>query len=336
MTSAELAVVVIGRNEGARLTRCLDSLSRSQAQMVYVDSGSTDGSAARVRERGVEVVELDMSIPFSAARARNAGYDRLRTAGFAGRFVQFVDGDCEVAAAWLAFAMQQLSSHEDWAIVCGRRRERAPQASVYNRLCDVEWDTPIGEASACGGDFLIRSSVFAQVGGFNPTVIAGEEPELCHRVRALGYRVLRLDHEMTLHDAAMTRFSQWWRRAARAGYAYALVSALHFRTERRIWVKPVVSITVWASFPLFLGLFSIVSGPWPLLGLILYPLLVLKIGRSLVRERHLPPPLARIYALACVVGKFAEFQGVLGAARDLLLGRQRVVIEYKTASPGSE
>ena len=35
--------VVIGRNEGARLIACLDSLQGQVRRVVYVDSGSTDG-----------------------------------------------------------------------------------------------------------------------------------------------------------------------------------------------------------------------------------------------------------------------------------------------------
>ena len=56
-----LAAVVIGRNEGDRLVRCLTSLKGQAAPVVYVDSGSTDGSVERARDMGAEVVSLDMS-----------------------------------------------------------------------------------------------------------------------------------------------------------------------------------------------------------------------------------------------------------------------------------
>ena len=77
-----------------------------------------------------------------------------------------------------------------------------PEASVYNRLCDFEWDTPVGDAEACGGDFLARAAAFGSVGGFDERMIAGEEPELCYRLRRGGWRIHRADHAMTLHDAA--------------------------------------------------------------------------------------------------------------------------------------
>ena len=221
MPSDKVAAVVIGRNEGERLKRCLASL-QGLAQLVYVDSGSTDGSLQAARDAGAEVVELDMTAPFTAARARNAGAALIDAP-----FIQFVDGDCEVQPGWINAALTWLADRPEAAVACGRRRERAPEASVYNALADDEWNTPIGEATACGGDALIRTEAFLAAGGYRDDLIAGEEPELCLRLRRLGWSVWRLDEEMTLHDAAMTRFSQWWIRTRRAGHAFAEGAWLH-------------------------------------------------------------------------------------------------------------
>ena len=97
-----VGVVVIGRNEGPRLERCLASLIGAAQKIVYVDSGSTDGSVQMARRLGVEVVELDMTMPFTAARARNEGFARLQHVLPSMRHVQFVDGDCEVVAELVA------------------------------------------------------------------------------------------------------------------------------------------------------------------------------------------------------------------------------------------
>ena len=147
-----IGLVVIGRNEGERLRQCLLSGIGKVAHIVYVDSGSTDGSIELARALGVDVVELDLSTPFTAARARNAGFAHLLQKDAQLEFVQFVDGDCEVVEGWIGSALAQLEAQSDVAVVCGRRRERFPEQSIYNRLCDMEWDTPIGEAKACGGD----------------------------------------------------------------------------------------------------------------------------------------------------------------------------------------
>jgi glycosyltransferase involved in cell wall biosynthesis len=210
MGSMRIGLVAIGRNEGERLRRCLESSRRQVERLVYVDSGSTDGSAQLARSLGAEVVDLDMSIPFTAARARNEGRARLQALVPDLDCVQFVDGDCELVDGWIARAVAHLTAHPQAAVVCGRRRERDPESSVYNHLCDLEWDTPIGLAKACGGDALMRVTALDQVGGYNPDIIAGEEPDLCFRLRERGWEIWRIDGDMTLHDAAMTRFGQWW------------------------------------------------------------------------------------------------------------------------------
>jgi glycosyltransferase involved in cell wall biosynthesis len=126
-------VVVIGRNEGDRLRACLRSLQYVPYR-VYVDSGSTDGSQGLARSMGFELVELGTPPNFTAARARNAGFQRLLELAPHTELVQMVDGDCEVRAEWLEEAARAILSEERLAAVFGRRRERFPEASVYNML----------------------------------------------------------------------------------------------------------------------------------------------------------------------------------------------------------
>jgi GT2 family glycosyltransferase len=304
---------------------------------VYVDSGSTDDSVDFARQRGVNVVQLDMTVPFTAARARNAGAAELMRVRPDIRYIQFVDGDCVVREQWIAAAAKYLDDHDTVGIVCGRRRERHPDASIYNRLCDLEWDTPIGAAKACGGDFMIRRDAFEKVGGLNPSLIAGEEPELCVRVRQAGWSIERLDEEMTLHDAAMTRFGQWWKRCVRAGHAFAEGAWMHGRPPERHGVKAVRSALMWAFvLPALIiaGLF--VVGPWALLLLLAYPLLWARVYLYQRRFSRSPRD-ARLYALFIVLGKFAELCGIGLFLRRKLLRQRSTLIEYKqTATPSAE
>lgn len=245
----EVGVIAIGRNEGERLRRCLASLVGRGWPVVYVDSASTDGSPAVARQMGVAVVDLDMSKPFSAARARNEGMARLLEIAPDVTYVQMVDGDCEVVAGWVERARQELDARPAAAVVCGRRRERFPEASVYNRLADVEWDTPIGEAKSCGGDAMFRLSAFQQAGGYDNSVVAGEEPELCQRLREAGWKVYRVDAEMTVHDSAMLHFGQWWKRAVRSGYGAMDVATRFRRGKDGLFVKQVKSAEGWVVVP---------------------------------------------------------------------------------------
>ena len=155
MINASVGIVVIGRNEGDRLIRCLHSLPQS-ARIVYVDSGSTDGSVERARALGFEVLPLSSETPFSAARARNAGFQFLVSGPSSPDYIQMVDGDCELDPAWIDHAVLALAAEPTLAIVFGRCRERYPTASVYNALCDDEWDGPIGLVDSCGGIAMVR------------------------------------------------------------------------------------------------------------------------------------------------------------------------------------
>ncbi|OBY26826.1 glycosyltransferase [Leisingera sp. JC1] len=316
MSAAAIAAVVIGRNEGERLIRCLRSLQGQVQQLVYVDSGSTDGSADAARTLGAEVVALDLSQRFTAARARNAGLAALE-AGI--EFVQFVDGDCEVDPEWIATAADFMQAHPKAAVACGWRRERFPEMSVYNRLCDAEWDTPVGEAKACGGDALMRVAAVYTAGGYREGLIAGEEPELCLRLRRAGWQVWRLEAEMTLHDAQMLRFTQWWNRSRRAGHAFAEGAALHGTGPERHWVSETRRALLWgAVLPagiMMAGLFN----PALLLAALIYPAQVLRLSRPMGFEQ----------ALFTVLGKFAEAAGALEFYWRRWRGSARGILEYK-------
>lgn len=323
-----IAVVAIGRNEGDRLKVCLVSaLSEGAVRVVvYVDSGSTDGSAEYARGQGCRVVDLDMSFPFTAARARNEGFAHALACEPALTHVQFIDGDCEFAAGWLPFALNFLTIHPDVVAVCGRRRERSPQNSVYNQLCDIEWNTPVGEAKSCGGDVLMRVDALRSVGGYRSSLIAGEEPELCVRLRAAGGRIFRLDHEMTWHDANVLRFRQWWNRSKRAGYAFAEGSALHGAPPERHWVRESRSAWIWGmGIPGFVAVAAASATPWAVALLFVYPLQVL---RLYLQTRHTLPQ-AGWYATFLVMGKVPEVVGQFKYLLNRLRDRSPALIEYK-------
>jgi GT2 family glycosyltransferase len=328
-----IGVVVIGRNEGDRLRRCLLSLVGRGLLVVYVDSGSTDGSVALARAHGAEIVDLDLSIPFTAARARNAGVERLLQVDPNPRFVQFVDGDCEIIDGWWERAVEELERRPEVAVVCGRLRERFPERSIYNRLADIEWDTPIGETKACGGIVLMRVDTFRQTGGFDSAIIAGEEGELCLRLRRRGWKIVGLDAEMALHDMAMTRFVQWWRRAFRSGHAYAEGFARHGWSPDRHCVPEARSIAFWGGFVPLLA----AAAAWPTRGASLvllagYPLLTRRIVRR-ARARGLSPHDAQLYARFCVLAKFPQVLGMTRYWFGRLVGIGSRLIEYKACPP---
>jgi len=313
---AEIGVVVIGRNEGERLRRCLESLGELVRAAIYVDSGSDDGSIEMARGMGATVVELDVTRPFTAARARNAGFEALDAGARPVAFVQFVDGDCEVESGWLQQAAAELRANPELAVVFGRRRERAREATPYNRLCDLEWDVPIGDVESCGGDALMRAEAFRQCGGYDPLLIAGEEPELCHRLRGNGWGIRRIDGAMTVHDADMHRFGQWWRRAVRAGYVEAEGQARlggDYARRRAAWSTLGWALLLPLAATVAIGALFAVGRPWlaasaavAIVGL--YALLWLRVWlRSM---RRWPRRDAALYATFCLLGKWPMAAGM--------------------------
>ncbi len=325
----DVGVVVIARNEGERLQRCLDSLRDQAAFVVYADSASSDGSAERVRARGLEVVVLDRSCRPNAARGRNAGLARLLELRPTLEFVFFVDGDCLVVPGFVAAARAELVGDPRLAAVCGRRRELRPEASFYNRVVDGEWNTVPGEAEAFGGDVLVRVSALREAGGYNEAMNQGEDPEFAFRLRRFGWRIRRIEHEMTRHDVALLRLSAWRRRHQRGGYAYAHGAALHWGEPGRYNQRAVLSILVWGlALPLGTLAALFPSGGLALLALLAYARLWWRI-RAHRLERGDARPHAALYALLISVGKIDEACGVLRCAWALLTGREAPTVEYK-------
>lgn len=320
MTRPSLGAVVIGRNEGDRLKACLHSLVPVCDRVVYVDSGSRDDSVAFARGLGVTVVELDTTTPFTAARARNAGFQALIAAGDLD-LVQFVDGDCTVQDGWLAAGTDALAADPTLGLVTGWRSEIHPGASVYNQMCQVEWRRPAGPITACGGDMMVRTTAFHQIGGFDPTVIAAEDDEFCLRLAKAGWKLVRLPVEMTRHDANMTRFGQWWQRAKRAGHGFAQLNQMHpphFQREKlRVQVYGLV-------LPLILVLGLFISG-WIVLAVAaVYALSWWKTWRGLAGQ-----PMAARQAALLTLAKIPNLLGMLTYHRRRRKGEDMRIIEYK-------
>ena len=326
--AGEIGVVVIGRNEGERLRRCLESVRGRAACVVYVDSGSTDDSLDSGRTLADAVVELDMRRPFTAARARNEGFQRLLDLKEGLTYVFFVDGDCEVVDGWLETAGRFLKEHPDFAIVWGLRRERYPEKSIYNLLCDIEWlDYPLGETKFCGGDAVARIDAIRDVNGYRPDLICGEEPEMCIRLRQAGWRIYHLETPMTLHDAAIYRFAQWWKRELRCGYGFAQGVALHGGPPERHAITETRRAWIWGlGIPATALILAPFVSWWALLALTAYPLQLLRLRlrgtRSSARENWWR-------AAALILGKFPEMLGLMKFHIDQIRHAQSKLIEYK-------
>jgi GT2 family glycosyltransferase len=330
-----VGLVVIGRNEGERLVRCLTSV-RASPHRVYVDSGSTDGSIENATREGVSVVKLEVPPNFTAARARNSGLTKLLADCPGLEFMQTVDGDCEIDKDWIRSGLAALQAEPTLAAVFGRLRERFPQRSVFNALCDEDWNVAIGETPIVGGNAMFRVSALRQANFFEPSMIAGEEPDLSIRMRKQGWHLRRIDAEMGFHDADITRFSQWWKRTRRTGHAYAELAYRHPDVRDPNWVRTVYSILFWGGLvPVILAVALILSWEesrywWLIVGLVSFPWL-LHFLRISLRKRHAGSSvkLASASGALLMIGKIAQIIGFAEYHRNRFLGRASRLIEHK-------
>jgi len=314
MMRTDIAVVVIGRNEGDKLDRGL--ASARGLRTVYVDSGSSDGSAARARAVGAEVIELDPAGGFSAARGRNAGLERL-IADPAVAYVQMLDGDSILDPGWIAAGTAALDADPGLGGVFGALRERDPDASVYAWLCDVEWAVPPGPAESFGGNVLLRAEAVRATGLYRTELIAGEDPDYAIRLRAAGWRLLGLPVPMAVHDAAIGRFGPWWRRTVRAGHAFAALDALHPHSPIHGFARSRRRILFWGAAVPFVLLTGIILGlgldrRWLLLSAAALLLVAAQAVRMAFRmgKRH-GARRGLAFALFMTIGKYAEMIGLL-------------------------
>jgi GT2 family glycosyltransferase len=306
--ASDVAIVVIGRNEGALLERSLRACTSASSTTIYADSGSSDESMIIAERLGVMAIALSPSKPFTAARGRNEGFERATKVVPGIKFVQFVDGDCELHPDWINTARDFLLKNPNVGIVCGQLHERFPERSIYNRLCEAEWKRPPGETGACGGIFMARAAVYEAAGGFDESISAGEEYDLCLRVRRTGWAVWRLAGGMATHDAALYRLSDWWERMARTGRVAAAGAIRYSGDDAAPHRQKCLSTMAWAiAIPACIMLLILIDGKFAIL-LAIYPIRILR-----WLSKGYPATFKNDYAGATLlmIGTLAEFQGII-------------------------
>ena len=307
----EVGIVVIGRNERTHIVDCIAALGAHRERLVYADSASTDGSAELAAQHGAIVVRLSENLPLTPARGRNAGLKALIAHWPGCRFVQFIDGDSVVDPDWIDAGAAFLRANDRSAVVAGNCIEAFPDASLYNWMCSQEWSTTLGLNAPYGGNAMVRVAALGETEPFRTNMKAGEEAELAGRLRSLGWETWRIDQPMVRHDAAITSFSQWWRRAARGGIGYAGAWRATRHQPQPIYATQLRSALLWVvALPLIVCVMSGVARvPWLLIAIpVAYGAQVARIA-----ARRGPAELKSwAYAAMLMLAKVAETVGIIG------------------------
>lgn len=305
-----IGVVIIGRNEGKHLKECLIPLAGQKSPILYVDSASSDNSVAIARQSGVEVLQLDASCPMSPAIARNSGAKRILELNPHLQYIQFVDGDTVLEKNWLSEGQKIFKERNDVAIVSGDLKEKNDTSSIYKQVSSMEWMRHPGEIQHCGGNCMVRATIFRNVKGFNTDILSGEDTEFCLRIRRLRWKIFHTPQIMGVHNSHVDTFPTFWKRSMRTGYAYQQISQMYINDPEKLFVKENRSNWIFGGLIPLAALFLIpFTSGWSLLLLLAYPLLIVKIYLNI--NQQIPPKMAFLYSVHCAMMKIPGFIGAL-------------------------
>jgi hypothetical protein len=138
---------------------------------------------------------------------------------------------------------------------------------------------------------------------------------------------------MGWHDAAMTRFTQWWKRMKRPGHAHCKGMEMYGRRDGAHHVREIRSVWFWAvGVPAMAAGLAWPTGGWSLLLLGVYPLQMARIFLRARRRQGLSGTDATVFAVSCVLAKFPALVGQVEYYRLKSQGRGVGIIEYKGAA----
>lgn len=324
----DIDCVIIGVNAESTLEECIQSVLKSNytegnITIYYVDGGSSDQSLMIARNfQQVHVVEINPEYP-TPGMGRNCGWKAGKAP-----LVQFLDSDTILDVNWFSKSVESLT--DKIGAIRGNRVEKNPELSTFNWIANLEWNAPPGECEAFGGDVLIRRSVLEATDGYDEVLVGGEDPELSQRVRLNRWKITQLNELMTKHDLAMTRISQYWKRAYRTGYGYAAVTTKHATKAKGFWFYEFNRIIIRGGFSLLLILLAF-SGLAidrlnqgslilliPAFLLVLYPRLFRV--NYFMKDKKLSRESSKKYAWHCSLIVIPEFIGIVRYLITILSG----------------
>lgn len=212
-----VSVIIPVWNGPDDIRRCLSALERQtlpreRFEILVVDNGSTDDTAAAAREAsGVTVLEERRPGSY-AARNRALGEAR-------GEYVAFTDADCLPAPDWLESALRAAEANPRFGVLAGRIDlfdESHPQGMAfgdYERLFSFP-QSFAGRGNCATANWVSRRSVFELLGGFDAMLKSGGDRQMALRIRDAGYPLIYVP-EMLVHHPVRASWAELVRKRRR-------------------------------------------------------------------------------------------------------------------------
>lgn len=200
-----ISFIIIGKNEGWKLTKCLKSVynaivqNQLKAEVIYVDSNSTDDSINRASEFDKIKIYKLLEHKTNAAIARNVGAKEAK-----GNYLCFLDGDMELFSEFLKEAFDT-----KWRLI-----HPLVGGKLKHKYYDKDWNPdnekiflfhkkPVFKPIA-GGAFLIQKQVWDLVNGMDNRFNVSEDPELGLRLAKKGVLMKSIPSFLGIHHTMKT------------------------------------------------------------------------------------------------------------------------------------
>ncbi len=256
-----ISVIIPAYNAAKTIGNCVralmrQSVDRASYEIIVVDDGSTDETAAVAEAAGAQVIRRPHQGP---AAARNAGVAAAR-----GELVLFTDADCEPAPDWIE---QMSAPFADPEVTGAKGTYRTRQREWMARFVQVEYEDKYDRlAQQSRIDFVdtysaaYRPSVCLENGGFDPvfSTASVEDQEFSFRLAQKGYRLVFVPAAVVYHQHDRTA-SEYARRKFGIGYWKALLVRWH---PEKVLSDSHTPQTLKAQI-LLLGLLGLALIAWP-------------------------------------------------------------------------
>jgi len=256
----KLSVIIPALNEEKYIEKCIKAIHELdrinlELEVIVIDNNSNDRTVSIAHECGARVfVKTGMNI----SALRNYGVSISK-----GDLIAFIDADCEVSKDWLSQALKTMI--EKSADVVGNYYTAPKESGWIGRTSDIIMkENHVKDIKYFpAGNMFLRRSCFEAVGGFDTCLETSEDVDLCHRLRANGYRLRQSPDLCSIHYGTPKNIKSFIKRELWHGKTMVPIFLSDLRSGRKLRSVRNLRIVLYSSINLLL-MISIMGGIYPL------------------------------------------------------------------------